>query len=64
MPSLLLITASSPEIRRTRRLSRSRVQAWWALPLNRAYAYRWRVAAAAAARPAPVAPPGSEMETA
>ena len=25
-----------------RRLSRSRVQLWWSLPLNLAYAYRWR----------------------
>ena len=27
-----------------RRLSRSPVQAWWALPLNLAYAWRWRLA--------------------
>jgi radical SAM superfamily enzyme YgiQ (UPF0313 family) len=47
-----------------RRLARSPVQAWWVLPLNLAYAYRWRMAASAAARPALVARPGSEMETA
>jgi hypothetical protein len=25
-----------------KRLSRSRVQLWWTLPLNLAYGYRWR----------------------